>query len=76
MVASGRICTATMPSVKVIAIAVCCSPIWVVSSALEAAWTVGDPHDEVHNAWAAKELFRDVCAATTVAEVTLVEFFA
>ena len=30
---------------------------------IEAAWDAGDPHDEVHDAWAAKELLRDVYAA-------------
>jgi hypothetical protein len=44
---------------------------------LEATWTAGDPHDEVYNAWAVKELLRDVDAATTVhdAQTALGEFY-
>jgi transposase len=44
---------------------------------LEAAWTAGDPRDEVYNAWAVKELLRDVYAASTVhdARVALGEFY-
>jgi transposase len=45
---------------------------------LETAWTVGDPHDEVYNAWAVKELLRDVYRARTLADArsALADFYA
>jgi transposase len=44
---------------------------------LEAAWVAGDARDEVYNAWAVKELLRDVYAAGCLydARVALGEFY-
>lgn len=45
---------------------------------LEAGWDAGDPHAEVHDAWAAKEHLRDVYAAPTLADarIALDDFYA
>lgn len=45
---------------------------------LEAGWDAGDPHAEVHDAWAAKEHLRDVYAAPTLvdARIALEDFYA
>lgn len=45
---------------------------------LDAAWDAGDPHDEVHLAWAVKEALRDTYAASCEADAraALDEFYA
>jgi transposase len=44
---------------------------------IDAAWTAGDPRDEVYLAWAVKEALRDVYAASCIddARVALAEFY-